>query len=123
MDQMLSILTKQAQAPTVAAYNPVMSNNPSRSPQGNMIHKTEVMQMIRQELRQTNQSQTNRMLFDGHPICDYCNTVRHIAYACRQRSNQNRDPRIPNYNKRSNFNSHQRYSGQSCRPMNQQHLN
>ena len=123
MDQMLSILTKQAQAPTVAAYNPVMSNNPSRSPQGNMIHKTEVMQMIRQELRQTNQSQTNRMPLDGHPICDYCNTVRHIAYACRQRSNQNRDPRIPNYNERSNFNSHPRYSGQSYRPTNQQHLN
>ena len=130
MDQMLSLLTKQAQASTVAAYNPVTSNNPSSSPQGNMIDKTEVMQMIRQELRRTNQNQTNRTpqnrsrrSFDGRPICDYCNKVGHIAYACRQRLSQNRDPRIPNYNERRNFNSPPRYAGQSYRPTNQQHLN
>ena len=32
---------------------------------------------------------------DGRPICNYCRKVGHIAFACRKRQADNRDPRIP----------------------------
>ena len=130
-------IVKQAQTPTVAAYESYNnSQNPTRANRENPpISKEDtaqiVSQQIRQELRRTNHSQTNRMpsnrgrrSFDGRPICDYCNKVGHIrAYACRQSLSQNRDPRIRNYSERRNFNSPPRYSGQSYRSTNQQHLN
>ena len=129
-------LVKQAQTPTVAAYESYNnSQNPTRANRENPpISKDDIAQIvsqqIRQELRRTNQNQTNRTpqnrgrrSFDGRPICDYCNKVGHVAYACRQRLNRNHDPRIPTYNERRNYNSPPRYSGQSYRPTNQQHLN
>ena len=132
----IAALVKQAQTPTVAAYDSYSNpQNPTRAQRENQpISKEDIAQIvsqqIRQELRRTNNSQfnrappnRNRRSFDGRPICDYCNKVGHIAYACRQRLSQNRDPRIPNYNDRRNFNSPPRYSGQSYRPTNQQHLN
>ena len=79
MDRVLNILTKQAQNPTVAAYNPVVSIDPSRGPASrksdDWSDRTDVLQMIRQELRRANSARTNfqqaqnrnQRTFDGRP--------------------------------------------------------
>lgn len=97
-------LSKTTAEPKIAAYNtPFTSNNASRANHSyeKPLGRDEITQIITQELRRSRNQQTqgqdyrNRRTFDGKPICNYCKKVGHIAYVCRKRQFDNRDPRIP----------------------------
>lgn len=105
-DEILLALSrlKSTKEPQVAAYNVPFTN--SHTPRVNYqqdkpLGRDEITQIIRQELRRSFTQQTqgqdyrNRRTFDGRPICNYCQKTGHIAYVCRKRQFDNRDPRIP----------------------------
>lgn len=105
-DEILSALAKlkSTEEPKIAAYNAPFTN--SNTPrvgysQEKPLGREEITQIIRQELRRSRTQQTqgqdyrNRRSLDGRPICNYCKKAGHIAYVCRKRQFDQRDPRIP----------------------------
>lgn len=90
--------------PNVAAYNAPFTSSPTQRTnyqQPRPLGREDITQIIRQELRRAKNQETqgqdyrNRRSFDGRPICNYCRKVGHVAYVCKQRQYDNRDPRIP----------------------------
>lgn len=90
--------------PKVAAYNtPFTSGHTQRPnyPHSRPLGRDDITQIIRNELRRAKNQGTqgqdyrNRRSLDGKPICNYCKKIGHVAYVCRKRQYDNRDPRIP----------------------------
>ena len=112
-DEILQALAKMQtngnnSQPSVAAYNAPYNNNSSQGqeykrekPLGREEIAEIISRQVRQEVRRARNEQAhgqdyrNRRSFDGRPICNYCRKVGHIAFACRKRQADNRDPRIP----------------------------
>lgn len=100
-------ISEQNKQPTVAAYSrPYTDNSQNKNYQRDQLVPREevedlVAQRVRQEMHRVHNQQTNgpdyrnRRSFDGRPICNYCRKAGHIAYTCRKRQADSRDPRIP----------------------------
>lgn len=102
-------LSKTLDEPRVAAINtPFTSHNSPRTntPHERPLSREDILQIIRQEFRRSRNQQAqgqdyrNRRTFDGRPICNYCRKSGHVAYVCRKRQFDNRDPRLPPQNDR-----------------------
>lgn len=105
-EEVMQILRRELSSfePKVAAYNtPFTSGQTQRTNYSHSMPLTrdDVAQIIRQEMRRAKNQETqgqdyrNRRSFDGRPICRYCRKVGHVAYVCKKRQYDNRDPRIP----------------------------
>ena len=75
-----------AQAPNVAAceFDSAAPNVRENTRDNRTLDRSEITQIIRQELRRANGNQQNwgnqnrnRRTFDGRPICNFCNAKRH----------------------------------------------
>ena len=141
-DEILSALAKlqssenvSKQPAAVAAYsqpyNQAYNNIPPRSQfsQGRPLGRDDITEIVRQEIRRSGNEQAhgqnyrNRRTFDGRPICNYCKKIGHIAYACRRRQFDNRDPRIPSQPRQRDRNRAPGEEQQNFPALNEQHLN
>lgn len=126
-NEILSILEKlkATDEPKIAAYNAQFTD--SNSQRADYQHekplgREEITQIIRQQIRRTQNQQLqgqdyrNRRSFDRRPICNYCKKVGHVAYVCRKRQFDNRDPRIPVPTANRPTEQHTRFMGHRPNP-------